>query len=125
MLSNIDNFKDVFFEIKPKLGFKSFEAPKFGYPPPPYFVYPWKYEEDREIKDSKKPRLLIISDSFGENLFPFLSEKFSRSVKIFDSWQYKLNLDIIRNEKPDVVLLLVLESNIRCILHFSANSNIK
>jgi alginate O-acetyltransferase complex protein AlgJ len=77
------------------------------------FAYTWEYENVREIKNSKQPRLLIISDSFGAALFPFLSENFSRTVKIFDAWQYKLNEDIVNSEKPDAVVLVIDEPILR------------
>jgi hypothetical protein len=102
--------------LVPKKGFVSSEVPKTGYPIIPGFPYPYAYEADREIPGSKQPRILIISDSFGEAIFPFISERFSRSVKIFDAWQFKLNEDIVANEKPDVVLVVVLESNLRNML---------
>ena len=49
-------------------------------------------------------------------LYPLLSEEFSRTVRIFDAWQYKLNEDIIEKEKPDIVILLALEANLRNLL---------
>jgi alginate O-acetyltransferase complex protein AlgJ len=125
MLSNLDNFKDITLQLSPKSGFHAKNVPPAGYPVVKGFPYPWDYENDKEITGSKKPNILIISDSFGNNLFPFLAEEFSRSVKIFDSWQYKLNEDIVKSEKPDVVLLVVLESNVRNMLSFQSRLNNK
>ena len=116
MLGNLGIFSESFIELSPKKAFKSHDADKAGYPPVQGFVYPWEYEQVRETKDSLKPRLLIISDSFGKNIFPFLSENFSKTVKIFDSWQYKLNEDIVAAEKPDAVLLLINEPILRGFL---------
>lgn len=120
MLSNTQLFADSIFELTPKNGFKSSDYQKVGYAVVPGFPYPWEYEFVREIPNSDKPKILIISDSFGVNIYPFISESFSRSVKIFDSWQYKLNEDIVNAEKPDVELLIVLESNIRNMLGFQS-----
>ena len=89
-----------------------------GYPVVKGFPYPWEFEMVRERKDTTMPKLLLISDSFAGNLFPYISEPFSRSVKIFDSWQYKLNEEIVIAEKPDVVVLIVQESNIRNMLKY-------
>jgi len=97
------------YEVNPKGGFKAQEASNAGYKPPAWFPYPWIYEQTMEIKDSKLPHILVISDSFGDKLFPLLAENFGRSVKIFDGWEYKLNDDIVNNEKPDIVLLLMHE----------------
>jgi len=116
MLSNTQLFKDSVFELVPKGGFKSEEYQKVGYPPVEGFPYPWEHETVRVIKGSDKPKILIISDSYGGNIFPYISDCFGRSVKIFDSWQYKLNEDIVNTEKPDVVLLIVLEANLRNML---------
>ncbi|MDY0281008.1 MAG: hypothetical protein RBR35_10660, partial [Salinivirgaceae bacterium] len=123
MLSNTELFTDSIFEITPKDGFKSADHKKVGYPVISGFPYPWEYEFVREIPNSNKPKILIISDSYGANIFPYIAEGFSRSVKIFDSWQYKLNEDIVKSENPDVFLLIVLESNIRNLLNFQSNPN--
>lgn len=113
MLSNVGNTNDSAIMLVPNNGFQSHESAKAGYPVPAKFPYPLDYETVREKTGAKKPVLLIISDSFGGNLFPFISEGFGRSVKIFDAWQYKRNEDIIEKEKPDVVLVVVLESKLR------------
>jgi hypothetical protein len=118
MISDTSLFKDYFYTLLPKSGFVAQVAPNVGYPCVPGFPYCWEYEKVKEIKNSKLPKLLIISDSFGEAFFPFAAENFSRSVKIFDAWQYKLNEDIVNNEKPDVVLLIMLESSIKGLLKF-------
>ncbi|HPS71921.1 MAG TPA: hypothetical protein PLM70_06680, partial [Bacteroidales bacterium] len=107
MLSKTKLFVDTIIELTPKNGFYTNEVSKVGYPVVKGFPYPWEFEMVRERKDTTMPKLLLISDSFGGNLFPYISEPFSRSVKIFDSWQYKLNEEIVIAEKPDVVVLIV------------------
>ena len=120
MLSNVVIFKDYSFQLTPKSGFLASDVSPAGYACVPNFAYPSEFEKDKEIKNSKKLKILIISDSFGGNVFPFLAEHFGRSVKIFDSWQYKLNEDIVEKEKPDVVLLISLETGIKNILNFQS-----
>ncbi len=115
MLSNTYEANDSSFQISPHDGFQSEEAAKANYPVPYGFPYLGEYENVREKKESKKPTILIISDSFGSSLFPFVAEGFGRSVKIFDGWHYYRNDSIIENEKPDIVLLMVLESNLRTL----------
>jgi len=74
----------------------------------------------------KGPKLLVMRDSFSWLLINYLSEHFSRSVYIWDNWEYKLNEDIIEIEKPDVVVSIVLESNLKFILkHMSHKKGIK
>ena len=120
MLSNTGDFKDFSIKLIPNVGFKATDAPLVGYPPVKGFPYPWEYEKDKEIKDNGKNKILIISDSFGEKTFPFFAEHFTRSVKIFDAWEYKLNKKIVEAEKPDVVVLVVLEANLRNVLRFQS-----
>ena len=120
MFSNIGQFKDSMFQLTPKSGFKATNTSKVGYPVVKGFPYPWEYEEDKELKNKNKSTILIISDSFGKSAFPFFAEHFNRSVKIFDGWQYKLNEDIVAAEKPNIMVLIILESNIRSILNFQS-----
>lgn len=115
MLSNVGNTIDSANMLTPRNGFRSQDAAKADYPAPETFPYPWEYEMVREKHTAKKPAILIISDSFGGNLFPFIAEGFGRSVKLFDAWEYKRNEDIIAKEKPDVVLVMVLESKLRLL----------
>lgn len=120
MFGDTSLFTGDVIHLEPKSGFLGQDVPNVGYPVTEGFVYPSEFEMCKEIKGSDKPRILIISDSFGGNLFLFLSEQFSRSVKIFDSWEYKLNKSIVKNEKPDIVLLVILESNLRNVLKYQS-----
>jgi alginate O-acetyltransferase complex protein AlgJ len=118
MISNIGKFTDYAYKMEPKSGFKAQKVKSAKYPVTEGFPYPWDFEHDLEIPGSDKPRILLITDSFGERIMPFIAEEFSRSVKIFDAWQYKLNEDIIDSEKPDVVLVITLESSLRSLLEY-------
>jgi len=80
------------------------------YTAPKGFNYAKSYEERFTNGNKKSPKILIIRDSFGEYPSSFLKEHFSETVCIFDAWEYKLNPDIIKQEKPDIVLFMVLES---------------
>lgn len=116
MLGNLDVFEESYALLSSKNGLKSSEAEKADYPPIQGFAYPWEYEKVRETNDTTKPKLFIVSDSFGGAIFPFLSENFSKSVKIFDSWLYKLNDDLIAKENPNAVLLMINEPILRNLL---------
>lgn len=120
MLSGIGNYSDYTFQLIPKSGFQAQDVTPAGYPVVKGFPYPADYEKDKEIKGSAKPKILIITDSYGVNIFPFIAEGFGRSVKIFDAWQYKLNEDLVNAEKPDIVLLIALESNVRTLLKYQS-----
>lgn len=108
-------FPDINYRLSPKKAL-SHPAEKAGYVADKSFPYPFMYEEVRKIEGTNKPRLLIISDSFGNFLFPLLSENFSKTVKVWDNWKYELHEDIVEKEKPNIVLLLIHEKNIRSLL---------
>ena len=86
------------------------------YTAPSTFHYPESYEERYRNGKPKSPKILIIRDSFGYYLTHFLKENFSEVVSIFDAWDYRLNAEIIRKEKPDIVLFMVLESFTDCMM---------
>lgn len=95
----------------------SHETNKYDFPITPGFHYGWDYEH-RYLNESIKKglKIVIIRDSFGEHIIPFLSESFCESVYIFDAWQYKLNEHIIDTVKPDIVLFLMVETHLESIV---------
>lgn len=80
------------------------------YTRPKNFRFSENYEERYTNGNPHSPKILIIRDSFGYYVDQFLKENFRATVCIFDAWEYKLNPEIIKREKPDLVLFLVLES---------------
>ena len=125
MIGNVSFLKE--FENVPVLDkpMMAKEVSKSNYKAPKDFVYPNLFEYDRETSDTTKPKLLIISDSFGENIFPYLAENFKRTVRIWDAWQYKLNEEIVEIEKPNIFLLIVHEKNLKLILNFQSGPSKK
>jgi alginate O-acetyltransferase complex protein AlgJ len=116
MLGNLPWFREKQFRLVRRGRFEATVADKRGYQPPHGFAYGWEYENVRQKADTTGPRLLIISDSFGNAIFPFLAENFSRTVKIFDAWQYGSNDSIVRNERADAVLLIIHEPILRSLV---------
>jgi alginate O-acetyltransferase complex protein AlgJ len=96
-----------------------------GYVAPEKFPYKWGYEQVRDNETVSTPKLLIISDSFGEYILELLSERFGKSVKIWDNWEYKLNENIVESEKPDVMLLVIHEQNLKKLLVHPKRTGIK
>lgn len=85
-------------------------ADKFGFEPPSDFIYKDQFETHYiHNKPKNKLKLLIIRDSFGEAVVPFLKEGFAETLVIFDSWKYGLNSEIITAYKPDVVVYITYE----------------
>jgi hypothetical protein len=99
-----------------KNGLASAEKKLNKYPPTPGFPYPQDYEFTRYITNDSLPCVLIIRDSFGTKIFPYISEQSRKCTAIYDGWEYGLNEPVIAGEKPDIVLLLVVESNLKNIL---------
>lgn len=94
------------------------EVKKYGFPPIKNFAYPWEYERRFKREDEEADlRILVIRDSFGNQMMPFLKESFKESVLIFDAWQYGLNKEIIETVKPDIILYLSVEYNIEHIIN--------
>lgn len=53
------------------------------------------------MSDAGLPRLLMIRDSFGSALIPFLSEHFSRAVYL---WRPDVDMDDVKSERPTLVV---------------------
>lgn len=65
---------------------------------------------NKQVKN--KLKILVIRDSFGGALVPFIKETFAESVFIFDSWNYRLNKSILASYKPDVVLYVTYDPSL-------------
>jgi len=93
---------------------QALKALSYGFPVMPEFPYPDQYEM-RFVNTAAKNKLkvLIIRDSFSDQLLPFLKESFGETVFIFDSWKYNLNEEIIEQYEPDLVLFIGLETHIK------------
>jgi hypothetical protein len=109
MLGNLDYYEDIEYTLTPKKGFLADSIQNKNYPVIENFPYPFLYERHREIQNSTKPKLLIFSDSYGDHIFPFLSENFRHTTKIFGAWNYVIDKKIVEIEKPDAVILLIYE----------------
>jgi hypothetical protein len=111
-LANIIGFADALkeYDITPvirnaqaKIGVKA------GYPPPYWFEYKDDYEVEWVTPDQNMPKLFVIRDSFFAFSMMYMQESFSKTTVIWDSWMYGPNKSLIEKEKPDIVLLMILE----------------
>jgi len=110
------NASNDYHETIPKISFKAqkvWEAEKSGYVSPPYFGFKSEYELVYTNNETDAPKALIIRDSFGHALTPYISAHFGKTVLIFDEWKYMLNQPIVDNEKPDIFIQMTLE----CFYH--------
>lgn len=91
-----------------------------GYKAPPNWE--WIFERVWQVDDGKLPKAVVIRDSYTNAMIPFLKENFSKSVYIFDEWQYRFHPEIIKNEKPDLVILIIFEPHLRNLLKPNINN---
>jgi hypothetical protein len=118
-----DNFKalfdeDVSYDVKLNDSCSRWaEVEKVGYPIDEWFPYPWIYEVTGETPLTELPKIVIMRDSYFSSVIPFFYNSFSRAVAIFDSWEYKENMHIVSQEKPDIVLLVIYEPHISNLSH--------
>jgi hypothetical protein len=98
--------------VTPKFETLSSKGKKQGYPVMKWFSFKKQYEQVYSVNNDSLPKLLLIRDSFGKTVIPFLSEHFNKSVYIFDGWHHGLNEKITRSEKPDIFIQLILESHL-------------
>lgn len=93
------------------------EVKKFGFTAPEGFAYTWEFERHfMNPKAGNKLKALVIRDSFGEQMMPFLAEAFGETLFIFDDWKYGLNESIVDFYKPDVVIYITLETLVNNLL---------
>lgn len=110
LMNLMDEFTDTEYILHPNKQFNAKQMPDIGYPIPESFGYKERFEEIYSTNNDTLPDILFIRDSFGNALIPYLTESFNQSICIFDAWNYTANEHIIKNEKPDIVLYVVLES---------------
>jgi alginate O-acetyltransferase complex protein AlgJ len=103
-------FTDINYNFEKKTPEKAKLSAKSNYPLPEYYKNTDEYEFVYSSQDTTLPSMLVIRDSFGQAVMPFLSQSFNRSVYIFDGWHYTLCENIVENEHPDIMIYLVFES---------------
>ncbi len=113
-IAQMMNAGDDYQEEMPRISFKNqqvWEMEKAGYEAPRKFSFEHVYELAFTNRNDKNPTLLLIRDSFGNTIIPFIPAHFAKSTVIFDAWQYKLNKPIVDKERPDVFVQLTMECN--------------
>ncbi len=116
-LLGIGNVSEEYYIPSPSIQYISKESKKYKFEGIQGFAYNWEFEKVFERSDLKNGlRILIIRDSFGEQVIPFMRDSFKESIWIFDAWRYQLNEEIIKKTKPDIILFLGLEVHTSSIL---------
>ncbi len=86
------------------------------YQVPKGFAYGWGYEIRRTTQQQELPNAMIIRDSYGDYIIPFLSYGFNNSLYLWDQWEYTLNKNIFEAEKPQVFITMVTEAQLHKLL---------
>lgn len=115
MLQGGAEFREPFVRLRPRSP-RAKPVKEKKYTPPAGFAYADSYEIAYENPHASLPSAVIIRDSFSDFMMQYFSEDFKRSVMIFDNWEYKANENIIENEKPQVVILELIETNLDKLL---------
>jgi len=90
---------------------------KVPYTPTEGFAYTDEYEMVFKNPEANELKALFIRESFANSQKEFYANAFGKTVLIWDRWQYALNESIIENEKPDIVVIQILESNLPKLLN--------
>jgi alginate O-acetyltransferase complex protein AlgJ len=110
-LLNVDKeYPEHFVALREKFQTGAHEGTKRGYTAPPE-VEQAECENVTE-NENKNLKVLIIRDSFTLFMLKFLQEHFKSMVVIHDAWMYRMREDLILKEKPDIILNVVLETNL-------------
>jgi len=82
--------------------------------------HPNRFEGTREISDSNLPRAVLIHDSFGLALIPFLAEHFQRITNQFAPYSFQpiplMSPKLIEEEKPNIVIFIITERYLQLLL---------
>ena len=74
---------------------------------------PRGWQRDSELSDSSNPTVYFLGDSYGCYILPFIGANFS---KVWTNegvlWSYGLDKNILQQNKPDYVILLVCQRNV-------------
>jgi len=81
---------------------------------------PNSFEATREISDPSLPRAVIVHDSFGQLLVPYLAEHFQRLTNRFAPYSLQpiplINPHLITDERPNIVILVIAERYLQFLL---------
>lgn len=92
------------------------ELPKKGYTLKEKFVFENEYELRYSSNSGSLLKCMIIRDSFAQYYTSFLSRGFSETVYIWDNWRYQLNKEIFLQEKPDILITMILDKHLKKII---------
>lgn len=107
---NVQNDTTILTSLINKLPKYAKDGEKKGYKTSGKKINNNEHEFVKVNSKGKKLKLLIIRDSFTLFLIQFFQENFQHSVYIHDEWLYRMREDILEQEKPDIVVNVLLET---------------
>jgi hypothetical protein len=110
MISLEDEFPESFVKLTRKEPSSVVLGKKTGYKTGGAIAQ-YQVEQVKLNPDGKPLKCLIIRDSFTRAMMPFFDEHFQSTVYIHDEWRGRLRQDIIEREKPDIVMVIMLETH--------------
>jgi len=123
MLNMADEMTDYDFTFERLVENNAVEGVKVPYDPPETFAYKSEYEQVFLDPDANNLKAVIIRESYGSAQRNFYKESFGKTVLIFDAWHHALNPNIIENEKPDIVVIQVLENMLDNLLKYQSKKD--
>jgi len=117
MIHEEKEFPEHFVKLVPKVERFAQDGVKRGYPVPKR-ISEWDYEIVKVNTHGTTLKCLVIRDSFTLLMIPYLQEHFRESVFIHSEWEYQMHEDLILKEKPDIILNIMIETEIHKPLEF-------
>lgn len=112
----LDDIPSELYPVSKVPGNDVFKGEEWEYKESEAFSYPHKYEVVLvNPKAPAKKKVMIIRDSFGSELEAFFPMTVYLTNFLWDTWDYRLNPEIVIQENPDVVVLLILEGNLDAV----------
>ena len=112
-----NEYPEHFIKVTSRTPLNAHDGIKKGYQPGARINID-EFEIVKENNNGAKLNCLVIRDSFTWFLIPLLSEHFKKSVYIHDEWKYRMRSDIIEKEKPDIILNIILETEIKKVIEY-------
>jgi len=123
MLNMQSNFSEIQLIFNPSFTSNAKMGEKKPYPPTEGFGYPDEFEQVFVNPLANNLKAIFIRESYANSQRQFYKESFGKTLLIWDRWQYALNEKILMSERPDIVVIQILESNLTKLL--SNQSKIK
>jgi hypothetical protein len=117
MLNIEEKYQEKFISFQKKTVTAAYDGPLRNYERPAQ-VPDWDFQIVKINDSGKFKKCLFIRDSFTYLMVKYFQESFHESVFIHDEWKYRMREDLIINEKPDIVLNIILETEIHKLLDY-------